>query len=35
MKKEYIAPDVVALDLSDLTVMLGCSCSADDDNPHS
>ena len=34
MKKEYSKPEIVVLDINDITVMLRCSCSADDSNPH-
>lgn len=34
MKKEYIEPEIIELDINDITIMLRCSCSADDDNPY-
>lgn len=34
MKSEYIKPEIEVLDMNDITVMLRCSCSADDDNPY-
>lgn len=34
MKKEYVVPEVVEIDMSELAVLLRCACTADDDNPY-
>lgn len=34
MKKKYLCPEVVEIDMSELSVLLRCACSADDDNPY-
>lgn len=33
MKETYIAPEVMAINMEDLTVLLRCACTADDTNP--
>ena len=33
MKDEYMTPEIMAIDMNELTVLLRCACTADDDNP--
>lgn len=33
MKSMYVAPEVMVINMMELTEMLRCSCSADDSNP--
>lgn len=34
MKKAYVSPEVVEINMNELAVLLRCSCTADDDNPY-
>lgn len=34
MKKVYVSPEVVEIDMSELAVLLRCACTADDSNPY-
>lgn len=33
MKEVYEKPEVMVINIDELTVLLRCSCSGDDDNP--
>ncbi len=34
MKKPYLCPEVIEIDMNELAVLLRCACTADDDNPY-
>ena len=34
MTKGYESPEIVAINLDELTVLLRCACTADDNNPY-
>ncbi len=33
MKEAYLVPEIIAINLEELTVLLRCACTADDTNP--
>lgn len=33
MKKPYISPEVIEIDMEELQILLRCACTADDNNP--